>query len=1677
MGSAKRFLILLKKNYLLRKRHYILTAFEIIIAVAVYFPYLLFSSTPQASNVKLSAIYPKSTVTDELTHEASFPSQYILFAPNDVKTKELMNKVHGKLTAFIQKEFPEQPSDVEMHGFESEKKLETYYRMRNINSSSSDDRLFAALVFRPVSDSRLQYKVRRPGDSSNKLHAQSISQSGKPSVFKKVVMFLQHFIDKVFMDDVIPAKHKVEVDKVQVFVQRFATPSYRTVHDTQLFSITVGILLSVSLLFFVPSLMVRIIQEKASKMKELLKVMGMKAWMYWLSWFINGYCLIVCILSLAVLCSSVNVQGDPPLYAKSDKSIIFLLYMMYGVSTVLFCLFFSIFFMKALLGGMFGIAVWIGTFIIPMIVMDLTDTARRFTATHKLLTCIFPNGGIYWSIRVILNHETLGDGIYWHNIDSVINSGDELTLSKVMIVMCCSWLMYIIGIWYFDACWPWQPGIPQPFYFPFKISYWRGKETIHPEDGGISDIPISDFPSSDFPSSGVKSPYFEFMNLDSSSGIEIKNLSKTYTSWNESKTAVNNISLRMSNGTITALLGHNGAGKTTTISMITGMFRPSMGTVIVNDFDVQQNLDRVRRSMGYCPQESIYINELTVREHLELAIHLKDNVCDDGWKSLIEEVIGLVKLEDKADTRADTLSGGMKRKLSLAMAMVGNPKVLVLDEPSSGLDPEARREVWDMLQSIRHDKTILLTTHYMEEADALGDNVAIMSHGKIFCSGSPLFLKKNFGTGYYLRMIKRDGCDVNAVLNFMKQYLPVHIDRDSGRELSLCIETSDTSKFPETFDQFEKEKSNLRIENFGLSLTTMEDVFLKVGQLAESSEKKDPSSDCATSVDMDISNSADIYSIRRYNRTTGLKLLGLQFFALFLKRFHYNRKQISSLILQTIIPVLLILCTVLAVKSMSGTSKFKKISLELPLYGSDHRVFYEVQGKSEYANVYEDLVKSKGSNPKLVNNVSDSLIDVGKKNLDRYMFDYVVAANFNESSSGNHEITALYNPIAIYSPEISLNLIHNSILKKFVSSSSIHVSIENIDTPIVYKKNPKNPLIPIVIYTIAPLGFAFITSFCLIFLIVERVSKSKHLQLMAGVNPTLFWMAHFAWDFLICSIISSIIVILVYAMNRSNDAGLSGSSIGALYLAAILYVASGISFSYLFSLILKKPVMAFLILSIFNTVMTIVGSLVIIFNVSTPPAKHTTTTEWFFRFLPTFSMTSIFAKIYENTQTTSSCSEYRRYCSIMHDQQIKEICCSNYGTYDPYTVDKYGCGEELLMLFVCFIIYSSLLCLLQSGILYHIAFLMNLEQHYLSVCRRLSKKYAPVTNINHYDSDVVDECNLINRVTYSPSTEELSRYTLLVHEMSKEFVRILAVDRITFGVLEKQCFGLLGVNGAGKTTTFSMLTGDLMMSNGTVYVNGQRLKVKQIDKQIGYCPQFDALLEALTGNEILNFFARLRGVPLHACDKVVSSLVHLVDLDEHCEKRVSTYSGGNKRKLSIAVAVIGLPNLLFLDEPTAGIDPVARRQIWTLLTKIKAAGISVVITSHSMEECEALCDRMTIMVNGRFQCLGSITHLKTKYCQGYTIQAKQKNYSNNPDNLNLQKEIDTMLKSSIPSAEMKSEHQGLLTYSVSDVNETWSHMFNVMETIKNKDELLEDYSITATSLEQVFLSFAKFQLT
>ena len=241
--------------------------------------------------------------------------------------------------------------------------------------------------------------------------------------------------------------------------------------------------------------------------------------------------------------------------------------------------------------------------------------------------------------------------------------------------------------------------------------------------------------------------------------LEIKNLYKIYSN---GKKAVKNLNLDMFSNQIFALLGHNGAGKTTTISMISGLLPISTGEISVFGHDTRSSMEKVKELMGVCPQKNPIYTSLTVYEHLYLYAKVKG--AKGSRKEIdaqIDEILADIDLLDKKNYFAGNLSGGQKRKLCVAISFIGGSKVILLDEPTSGMDTYARRKLWDMLKKYKKDKIIILTTHYMDEADYLGDRIGIMGDGELLTCGTPLFLKNRFGVGYNLTVVK-SGPDVST---------------------------------------------------------------------------------------------------------------------------------------------------------------------------------------------------------------------------------------------------------------------------------------------------------------------------------------------------------------------------------------------------------------------------------------------------------------------------------------------------------------------------------------------------------------------------------------------------------------------------------------------------------------------------------------------------------------------------------------------------------------------------------------------------------------------------------------------------------------------------------------------------------------------------------------------------
>jgi ABC-2 type transport system ATP-binding protein len=228
------------------------------------------------------------------------------------------------------------------------------------------------------------------------------------------------------------------------------------------------------------------------------------------------------------------------------------------------------------------------------------------------------------------------------------------------------------------------------------------------------------------------------MNNTRKCNIVIENLIKTF----EEITAVDNLTLTVPQGELFGLLGPNGAGKTTIINVLCGIIPPTQGNITVGGYDVLTMPEKVKALIGVCPQDTAVFPYLTGRENIHFfgSLHALSKDTLDRNVAMLLEKIGFT---DNADRRVSKYSGGMRRRINLAMALVHNPQIAFLDEPTVAMDPQSRHAVWDFIKELKEqDKTIILTTHYMEEAEELCDRVGIIDYGKLIALGSPRELKE-----------------------------------------------------------------------------------------------------------------------------------------------------------------------------------------------------------------------------------------------------------------------------------------------------------------------------------------------------------------------------------------------------------------------------------------------------------------------------------------------------------------------------------------------------------------------------------------------------------------------------------------------------------------------------------------------------------------------------------------------------------------------------------------------------------------------------------------------------------------------------------------------------------------------------------------------------------------------
>ncbi|XP_068150684.1 phospholipid-transporting ATPase ABCA3-like [Drosophila tropicalis] len=1327
--------------------------------------------------------------------------------------------------------------------------------------------------------------------------------------------------------------------------------------------------------------------------------------------------------------------------------------------------------------------------------------------------------------------EATGDGLQFSNMMKPVSDDDSLAIYQIILMMSLSGLVYMIICLYVEQIYPGPYGAARPWNYPLKCKFWGDLFKRRNPLMDIGNVPL------------LGNKVHPNSNSRNNVGIELRNLQKTY---GENK-VVKNLNLKLYRNEITVLLGHNGAGKSTTLNMLTGIIPPTAGTALINGKDICTQVDAARRSLGICPQHDVLFNDMTVRHHIVFFSRLK-GVRGEAVEREVQKYMQIMELEHKSKVTAKNLSGGMKRKLSLCCALCGNTRAVLCDEPSSGIDAAGRRRLWDLLLAEKIGRTVLLTTHYMDEANVLGDRIAILSNGELQCYGTPFDLKKRYGLGYRLVCVTEDGCDVNALTEVMAKHIP-NIEPEStiGSEVIYRLPSEYTSKYAALLNDLDRGSHGLKLDGYGISVATIEDVFVKMNvenglkfqggnstvlnSLIQLAKNKLMNTLNVKNEEQRQFRNLSIFDLKLPDRNFSYRFV-MHCQALIYKNVWITLRNYWVLILQILIPI--VFTSLIIINSRGG-----RIYYELPeilisplQYRESVAVIEDRTSNSPLANAYASYVESFGARFTLINtnNVpfEEFILDTAKGQRQTVDAKYIAGVTIDES-----KLTVWLNNQPFHTAPLTLNVLHNAFARQYMGENA---GTAVCNGPLPYSEDTlplrlnKGQKLGAEIALNVSLTMSFITSFFVLPVIKERATRAKLLQYLTGLNIFSYWFSQWVWDYIIFIFIAILYILTIAAYQELGYSHFS--DLIRYFVFLLIFGIPALPLSYVLSYFFMDGATG-LTRTAIATALTGTAFFTLILSLQFESFQLRDTADeltWYFRIFPHFCLANGLHNIHIGFNIRRGCS-----FSGIKKLSTSSICakvpiCCNIPGYFAWRHP--GILPEIVFLVVVAICLFLILMAIDAKFVSNsFAFLKSKWKSRRSEGGAGSRSSDPL-----YKDGIRGEIERIQNFT----DEQLNQMPLVLNSISKRYGKLIAVNNLSFFVDHGECFGLLGINGAGKTTTFKMLTGDSKITSGSAYVVGLNLKtqMRKVFPKIGYCPQFNALFEELTGRETLRIFCLLRCIQRYRIKRICNDLANFFGFQPHVDKRVKHYSGGNKRKLSVAISFIGNPMVLYLDEPTCGMDPSAQRQLWQILATIRSHGKSSVLTTHSMEECEALCTRIAIMISGQLKCIGSIQQIKNNYSNGLILKIRVKvahekleisvgssessdisnadNTSGNQSKTNTSayyttnaetnietddekierkgknrrpskelnnedievinndtkrvRKIKDFIAEKVPDAVLREEVNEMLTYLLPSDSIAWSEIFQLMES--NRERLhIEDYVITQTRLEEIFLNF------
>uniref|UniRef100_A0A452R7V8 ATP binding cassette subfamily A member 8 n=1 Tax=Ursus americanus TaxID=9643 RepID=A0A452R7V8_URSAM len=547
------------------------------------------------------------------------------------------------------------------------------------------------------------------------------------------------------------------------------------------------------------------ITRERKKMKGLMRMMGLCDSAFWLSWGLL-YAVFIFIMAffLALIIKSVQFV------ILTGFMAIFTLFFLYGLSLIALAFLMSVLVKKSFLTGLvvFLLTVFWGS-------LGFTVLYRQLpTSLEWILSFLSP-------FAFMLGMAQLLHLDYDLNSNAFPNPSDYTNLIIATNFMLAFDLFFYVALTiYFEKILPNEYGHGYPLLFFLKSSFWSRQQEV---DRVVLEDEIDSDPSSN--------DSFEPMppEFHGKEAIRIRNVTKEYKGKPDKIEALKDLVFDIYEGQITAILGHSGAGKSTLLNILSGLSVPTKGSVTIynNKLSEITDLENIIKLTGICPQSNVQFDFLTVKENLRLFAKIKGIQSRELDKE-IQRVLLELEMKNIQDVLAQNLSGGQKRKLSFATAILGDPQVFLLDEPTAGLDPFSRHQVWNLLKERKADRVILFSTQFMDEADILADRKVFLSKGKLRCAGSSLFLKKKWGIGYHLSLQLNEMHVQENITSLIKQHIPdAKLSAESEGKLVYILPLERTNRFPALYEDLDR-CPGLGIENYGVSMTTLNEVFLKL---------------------------------------------------------------------------------------------------------------------------------------------------------------------------------------------------------------------------------------------------------------------------------------------------------------------------------------------------------------------------------------------------------------------------------------------------------------------------------------------------------------------------------------------------------------------------------------------------------------------------------------------------------------------------------------------------------------------------------------------------------------------------------------------------------------------------------------------------------------------------------